>query len=370
MDQPGGLNTERAPGTGRREPTVLYDLARPFIFTLDPETAHHVAFSNLSRAHVLGLTRLLRPHVADDPVEVMRLTFPNPVGLAAGLDKNGEYIDALADFGFGFIEVGTVTPRPQPGNPAPRLFRLPPARALINRMGFNNDGLDRFVANVQASRSRSVVLGLNIGKNAVTPIEKALDDYLIGLRGVYPLLLDRPGYVAVNISSPNTKNLRSLQGDAELTALLNGLRKARRELADRHGRRVPLALKIAPDLDDAELPRIADALVANEIDAVIATNTTVAREGVAGLPHADEAGGLSGAPLTARSTEVVRRLARHLKGTMPVIGVGGIMSGDDAVAKIAAGAALVQLYTGIVYRGPALVGECRRAILRHRQRAG
>jgi len=348
---------------------VLYDLARPFIFTLDPETAHHVAFSNLNRAHALGLTRLLRPHVADDPVEAMGLTLPNPVGLAAGLDKNAEHIDALADFGFGFIEVGTVTPRAQPGNPLPRLFRLPQAAALINRMGFNNDGLERFVANVEASRNRKVVLGLNIGKNADTPIEKALDDYLTGLRRVYPLLLDRPGYVAVNISSPNTKNLRSLQGGAELKALLGGLREARKELANRHGRRVPLAVKIAPDLDDAELPRIADALVAHEIDAVIATNTTIARDAVAGVPHAEETGGLSGAPLAARSTEVVRLLARQLKGALPVIGVGGIMSGHDAVAKIAAGATLVQLYTGIVYRGPALVGECRRAILRHRRQA-
>ena len=349
---------------------MLYDLARPFIFTLDPETAHHVAFSNLNRAHALGLTRLLRPHVADDPVEAMGLRFPNPVGLAAGLDKDAEHIDALADFGFGFIEVGTVTPRPQPGNPAPRLFRLPPARALINRMGFNNQGLDRFVANVRASRARHVVLGLNIGKNADTPIEKALDDYLIGLRRVYPLLLDRPGYIAVNISSPNTKNLRALQGGTELVALLKGLRRARRQLADEHGRRVPLAVKIAPDLDDAELPRVADALVDHEIDAVIATNTTVSRGGVAGLPHAEEAGGLSGAPLAARSTEVIRLLARHVKGALPVIGVGGIMSGDEAAEKLAAGAVLVQLYTGIVYRGPGLVGECRRAILRHRRDEG
>ena len=349
---------------------MLYDLARPFIFKLDPETAHHVAFGNLARAHALGLTRLLRPHVADDPVEVMGLGFPNPVGLAAGLDKNGEYIDALADFGFGFVEVGTVTPLPQPGNPAPRLFRLPKASALINRMGFNNEGLDRFVANVQASRRRDIVLGLNIGKNAATPMDRAIDDYLTGLRRVYPLLLERPGYVAVNISSPNTKNLRSLQGGAELKALLVGLRRARQELAQRHGRAVPLALKIAPDLDDDELPRIADALVAHEVDAVIATNTTTARDAVAGLPHAQEAGGLSGAPLEARSTQVVGLLARRLKGAIPVIGVGGVMSGGDAVAKIAAGAALVQLYTGIVYRGPALVGECRRAILRQRRRTG
>jgi dihydroorotate dehydrogenase len=348
---------------------VLYEFARPFIFRLDPETAHRLAFGNLERAHALGLTRLLRPHVADDPTEVMGLTFPNPVGLAAGLDKNGEHIDALADFGFGFIEVGTVTPRPQPGNPAPRLFRLPQAGALINRMGFNNDGLDRFIANVQASRARDVVLGLNIGKNAETPIGRALDDYLLGLRGVYPLLLDRPGYIAVNISSPNTKNLRSLQGGAELAALLRGLRKARAQLADRHGRRVPLAVKIAPDLDDADLPRIADVLVAHEVDAVIATNTTLAREAVAGLPHAEEAGGLSGAPLAKRSTAVIGLLAQHLHGALPIIGVGGVMSGDDAVAKIVAGAELVQLYTGIIYRGPALVGECRRAILRHHELA-
>jgi dihydroorotate dehydrogenase len=348
---------------------MLYEFARPFIFRLDPETAHHVAFANLNRAHALGLTRVLRPHAADDPVQAMGLAFSNPVGLAAGLDKNGEYIDALADFGFGHIEVGTVTPLPQPGNPPPRLFRLPQASALINRMGFNNDGLDRFVANVKASRNRSVVLGLNIGKNAATPIEHALDDYLKCLRRVYPLLLERPGYVAANISSPNTKNLRALQGGAELEALLSGLQAERRRLADRHGRRVPLAVKIAPDLDDAELPRIADALMAHEIDAVIATNTTLARDAVAGLPRADEAGGLSGAPLAARSTEVVRLLAQHLHGAMPVIGVGGIMCGDDAATKIAAGATLVQLYTGIVYHGPTLVGDCRRAILRYRRDA-
>jgi dihydroorotate dehydrogenase len=348
---------------------VLYETVRALIFRLDPEVAHDLAFANLDRAHALHLTGLLRPRVADDPVELMGMRFPNPVGLAAGLDKNAEHIDALADFGFGFIEVGTVTPRPQPGNPAPRLFRLPGAGALINRMGFNNAGLDRFVENVDASRARHLVLGLNLGKNADTPIERALDDYRTGLRRVYPLLIDRPGYVAINISSPNTKNLRALQGGAELAALLRGLRATRRQLADRHGRRVPLAVKIAPDLDDAELPRIADALVAHEVDAVIATNTTVSREAVAGLQHADEAGGLSGAPLAARATAVVRRLAQHLRGALPVIGVGGIMSGADAVARIEAGAALVQLYTGIIYRGPALVGECRRAILRHRGRA-
>lgn len=351
---------------------MLYDFAKPFLFALDPETAHDLAFGNLARAHALGLTRVLRPHVADDPVEAMGLTFRNPVGLAAGLDKNAEYVDALADFGFGFIEAGTVTPRPQPGNPRPRVFRLPAAQALINRLGFNNVGVERFVANVLSSRTFSEaggIVGLNIGKNASTPIEQALDDYLTCLRKVFPALVQRPGYVAVNISSPNTKDLRSLQQGGELQRLLAGLRDERERLADRHGRRVPMAVKIAPDLDDAHLPGIADALVEFGADAVIATNTTIARNAVEGLRHADEAGGLSGAPLRARSTAVIRRLARHLKGRLPIIGVGGILGGDDAVEKIRAGATLVQIYTGLVYRGPALVGECRRAILEHRRQA-
>jgi dihydroorotate dehydrogenase len=265
-----------------------------------------------------------------------------------------------------------VTPRAQPGNPRPRVFRLPRAQALINRMGFNNEGLDRFCAQVRASRAFSAaggVLGLNIGKNAATPIGRALDDYLLGLRAVYPLLAERTGYVAINVSSPNTRNLRSLQGGDELAHLLGGLRDERRRLEDASGKRVPMALKIAPDLADAELPRIADALVAHGIDAVIATNTTLARDGVAGLPHADEAGGLSGAPLRARATAVVAVLARHLRGSLPIIGVGGILHGADAVEKLQAGASLVQVYTGLVYRGPALVGECRRAILDWRQRA-
>ncbi len=349
---------------------MLYDLARPFFFALDPETAHDLAFAGLARAHALGLTRLARPRLPADPVDAMGLRFPNPVGLAAGLDKNAAYIDALGDFGFGFIEVGTVTPRPQPGNPKPRLFRLPQARALINRMGFNNDGLERFVANIEASRQFSAaggVLGLNLGKNADTPIEKALDDYALGLRAAYPLLLQRPGYVAINISSPNTKDLRSLQGSSALRALLRGLAAERARLADRHGKRVPIAVKIAPDLDDADLPRVADALVAHGMDALIATNTTIARERVAGLAHADEAGGLSGAPLFPRSTEVVRILAAHLRGALPIIGVGGILSGADAAAKLDAGATLVQIYTGLIYRGPALVAECRRALLARRR---
>lgn len=349
---------------------MLYDLARPFFFALDPETAHDLALGGLARAHALGLTKLARPHVPADPVDAMGLRFPNPVGLAAGLDKNAAYIDALADFGFGFIEVGTVTPLPQPGNPKPRLFRLPEAAALINRMGFNNEGLERFVANVAASRAFSAaggVLGLNLGKNAATPIESALDDYVLGLRAVYPLLVDRAGYVAINISSPNTKNLRTLQGGSELDALLRGLAAERARLADRHGKRVPIALKIAPDLDDADLPRVADALVAHGMDAVIATNTTIARDRVAGLPHAEEAGGLSGAPLLERSTEVVRTLAAHLKGALPIVAVGGILCGADAVAKVEAGATLVQIYTGLIYRGPALVAECRRALLVRRR---
>ena len=345
---------------------MLYDLARPFVFRFDPETAHDLAFGNLERAHRLGLTRLLRPHVADDPVTVMGLRFPNPVGLAAGLDKNAEHLDALGDMGFGFIEVGTVTPKPQPGNPKPRAFRLPKAQALINRMGFNNHGVDRFVANVALARdfsARGGVIGLNIGKNATTPIEQALDDYLACLRKVHPLLEHRAGYIAVNISSPNTRNLRALQDDAALAALLAGLRDERARLADRSGKRVPMAVKIAPDLNDEALPRIADTLVAHGVDAVIATNTTVARDAVQGLPHAEEAGGLSGAPVRARATEVIALLHRHLQGALPIIGVGGIMDGAGAVEKIAAGASLVQLYTGLIYRGPALVGECRRALL-------
>lgn len=349
---------------------MLYHLARPFFFALDPETAHDLALGGLARAHALGLTKLARPRVPADPVDAMGLRFPNPVGLAAGLDKNAACIDALGDFGFGFIEVGTVTPLPQPGNQKPRLFRLPKAAALINRMGFNNEGLERFIANVAASRAFSAaggVLGLNLGKNAATPIEMALDDYALGLRAVYPLLVERAGYVAINISSPNTKNLRSLQSGSELDALLRGLANERAQLANRHGKHVPIAVKIAPDLDDADLLRVADALVAHGMDAVIATNTTIARDRVAGLAHAEETGGLSGAPLLERSTAVVRTLAAHLKGALPIVAVGGILSGSDAVAKVEAGATLVQIYTGLIYRGPALVAECRRALLARRR---
>jgi dihydroorotate dehydrogenase len=351
---------------------VLYRLARPLLFALDAETAHEFILDKLEQAHRLGLTRLLRPRLTDDPVEAMGLRFANPVGLAAGLDKNAAHIDALGDLGFGFIEVGTVTPRPQPGNPRPRMFRLAPAHALINRLGFNNAGIDAFVSNVESSTTfcaHGGVLGVNLGKNADTPIERALDDYATCLRRVYPLFATRAGYVTVNISSPNTAGLRALQATEALVPLLAGLRDERARLADRYGNRLPIAVKIAPDLDEDALRRIADALVAHDIDAIIATNTTVARDGVTGLPCAKQPGGLSGAPLRARSTAIIRVLAQHLRGRLPIIGVGGILKGADAVEKIAAGACLVQLYTGLIYRGPALVAECRRALL-ERGRAG
>jgi dihydroorotate dehydrogenase len=287
----------------------------------------------------------------------MGLRFENRVGLAAGLDKNAAHLPGLATLGFGFLEAGTVTPRPQPGNPKPRMFRIPEARALVNRLGFNNDGVARFVANVDRAGYRGI-LGINIGKNFDTPNERAADDYVACLRAVYT----RASYVTVNISSPNTKGLRDLQSDAALAALLARLTGERDALAQRHGRRVPLAVKIAPDLSDDAVQSIARLLVAHRIDGVIATNTTLARDGVEGLAHAAEAGGLSGAPLTTRSTAVVRTLARALDSALPIIGVGGILSGADALAKIDAGATLVQLYTGLIYRGPALVAECVRAL--------
>lgn len=350
---------------------MFYGFARPWLFALDPEVAHELSFAALERAQRLGLARLLAPHVADDPVRAMGLTFRNPVGLAAGLDKNAAHIDALANFGFGFIEVGTVTPLPQPGNPKPRLFRLPAAQALINRLGFNNDGVASFVSNVErqpAFAAAGGVIGMNIGKNAATPIERALDDYVAGLDAVYPLAARRAAYVTVNISSPNTKDLRELQADRALVQLLRGLAQARERLAEAHGKHVPIAVKIAPDLDDDALPRIADTVIKHGMDAIIATNTTLARDAVAGLPHAQETGGLSGAPLRERATAVVRRLAEHLGGALPVIAAGGVLSGDDAVEKLQAGASLVQVYTGLIYRGPQLIGECRRAILNTRRR--
>ena len=329
-----------------------YCLLRPFVFALDPETAHEITFSGLRALQRTGLVAAYRP-LADKAATVMGLEFPNRIGLAAGLDKNGEVIDALASWGFGHIEIGTVTPRPQPGNPKPRLFRLPAAQAVINRMGFNNHGVDALIENVKAAHFKGV-LGINIGKNFDTPIEKAADDYLIGLDKVYA----HAGYVTVNISSPNTKNLRQLQGESELDALLGSLKARQTELADRHGRYVPLALKIAPDLDEAQIVNIADALRRHRIDAVIATNTTLARDGVAGLPHGDEAGGLSGLPLFEKSTAVVRAFAKALGGELPVIAAGGVVDGAKAKAKLDAGAALVQVYSGLIYRGPELVTEC------------
>ena len=295
----------------------------------------------------------------------MDIVFPNPVGLAAGLDKDGAYIDGLASLGFGFIEIGTVTPRPQPGNPKPRMFRLPKANAIINRMGFNNGGVDAFVSNVQASRfyqNKEGILGLNIGKNADTPLERAADDYVHCLEKVYPYA----HYVTVNISSPNTKNLRQLQQSSELDALLAKLKDSQHRLADRHMRYVPVALKIAPDIDAEQIKTIADALVRHQIDGVIATNTTVSRSAVQGLQHAEEAGGLSGAPVFELSNSVIRQLKKEIGDALPIIGVGGIFSGKDAQAKIDAGASLVQLYTGLIYRGPTLIRECAASLRKSR----
>ncbi|WP_341675076.1 quinone-dependent dihydroorotate dehydrogenase [Niveibacterium sp. SC-1] len=335
----------------------MYAFARPLLFRLDPEKAHDLALWSL---HHFG--GFLPNHCDRTPesIDVMGLRFPNRIGLAAGLDKNGIAIDAFSSFGFGHIEVGTVTPRPQPGNPKPRMFRLPEARAIINRMGFNNDGVDNLIANVRAAKFRGI-LGINIGKNFDTPIERAADDYLKGLEAVYP----HASYVTVNISSPNTKNLRQLQGASELDALLGALKRKQRTLADQHGRYVPVALKIAPDIDAEQLGEIADALRRHQIDAVIATNTTLARDTVKGLAHAEETGGLSGGPLTHRATQVVRDLATALAGELPIIAVGGVLTGEDARAKLDAGAALVQIYSGFIYAGPPLVREAIEATRKH-----
>ena len=332
-----------------------YSLIRPLAFALDPEKAHELTFAGLAALQRMGLVPAYRPLRAA-PVTVMGLDFPNRVGLAAGLDKNGEAIDALASWGFGFVEIGTVTPRPQPGNPKPRLFRLPEAEGIINRMGFNNRGIDALIGNVRAAKYRGI-LGINIGKNFDTPIDKAADDYLICLDKAYATA----SYITVNISSPNTKNLRQLQGESELDALLGRLKARQTELTQQHGRYVPLALKIAPDLDQAQILNIADALQRHRIDAVIATNTTLSRQGVENLPYGSEGGGLSGAPLFERSTEVVRVLAKALAGELPIIAAGGITNGARAQAKLDAGAVLVQLYSGLIYHGPGLVTTCVKA---------
>ena len=332
---------------------MFYRLARPLLFTLEPESAHSLAFGAFELARQAGLSRALAGTRPSLPVHAMGLHFPNPVGLAAGLDKNGDHIDALLDLGFGFIEVGAVTPRPQPGNPRPRVFRLPSAQALINRMGFNNLGVDHLVANFQRRQPRGIV-GVNVGRNFDTPNERAADDYVQCLRKVYPYA----SFVTANISSPNTKGLRELQSGEAIDSLLASLAQARAALEQQHGRRVPLAIKIAPDLDDEQLDALAERALAHGMDAVIATNTTLTRPGV----QSGEAGGLSGAPLRQRSTEVVARLARSIKGRATLIGVGGIASADHAREKLAAGADLVQLYTGLIYAGPCLPAQIIRGL--------
>ena len=346
-----------------------YGLARPFLFGLDAEAAHELTMHALTAAQGTPLAWAYCNARVDDAVELAGLTFPNRVGLAAGLDKNARAIDALGGMGFGFVEVGTVTPLAQPGNPKPRMFRLPKANALINRLGFNNDGLEAFIANVQKAKFRSLagkgkhpmLLGLNIGKNAATPIENATSDYLIGLRGVY----QHADYVTVNISSPNTKNLRALQSDEALDALLGAIATERKVLKKKHGKSVPIFIKIAPDLDAAQIEVIAASLLHHKMDGVVATNTTLSREAVKGMPHAEEAGGLSGAPVLQASNQVIRQLRKALGKDFPIIGVGGVMSAADAVSKIEAGADVVQIYTGLIYKGPDLVKEAALALQRH-----
>ncbi|MEP7156503.1 MAG: quinone-dependent dihydroorotate dehydrogenase [Betaproteobacteria bacterium] len=335
---------------------MFYPIARSALFALDPEVAHHLALRSLKKLHKLNLSGFIGRRLSA-PRNVMGLEFDNPVGLAAGLDKNGEYIDALAALGFGFIEVGTVTPRPQPGNPKPRMFRLKENDALINRLGFNNQGLEAFVANVKRAQYKGV-LGLNIGKNFDTPIDKAVDDYVACLRGVYPFA----SYVTVNISSPNTKGLRDLQAAEQLQRLLSTLKAEQTKLAKKHQKHVPLVLKIAPDLDLKAIREIAALTLENNFEGIIATNTTISRDAVRDHPLAKEAGGLSGRPLFSPSTEVLRELSKALKGNIPVIGVGGILSGADAKAKMNAGASLVQIYTGFIYRGPDLIRDAVQAI--------
>lgn len=329
---------------------MLYSLARPLLFSLAPERAHELTLSLLKSSHKLGVMRQV---VEAKPVTCMGIEFPNPVGLAAGLDKNGAYIDALASLGFGFIEIGTITPRPQAGNPKPRLFRIPQAKAIINRMGFNNDGVDELIKNVKAAKFKGI-LGINIGKNADTAVENAVADYVICLEKVY----NYASYITVNISSPNTKNLRSLQSGDALTELLQTLKQRQLELAEEHQHYVPLVLKVAPDLTQSDIEFIASQLVKFKIDGLIVTNTTLSREGVEGLPFGDEAGGLSGAPVFEKSTACLAAFSQALKGQIPLIGVGGILTGEQAVAKQQAGASLVQIYSGMIYTGPRLIKDC------------
>lgn len=330
----------------------IYSLARPLLFQFDAESVHDFTLKSLKTAERLGALKLYPAPLACQPRQVMGITFPNAVGLAAGLDKNAAVIDGMAALGFGFIEVGTVTPRPQPGNPKPRLFRVQEAQGIVNRFGFNNLGVDNLIENVKVAKYKGV-LGINIGKNFDTPNENAVDDYLICMRKVYAYA----SYITVNISSPNTKNLRALQEKEALSNLLATLKQEQLKLAEQHGCYVPVALKIAPDLTHEQVNEIADLLMAHKIDAVIATNTTLAREAVKGMKNADETGGLSGAPVRAQSTVVIGQLSQRLQGALPIIGVGGILSGADAVEKIAAGASLVQVYSGLIYKGPKLVHD-------------
>lgn len=336
---------------------MLYQLARSLMFRFDPETSHEMALRSMNLAADLGLPRLMGAEQISEPVEVMGLTFPNPVGLAAGLDKNGIAIDGLAAMGFGFVEVGTVTPRPQEGNPKPRIFRLPEQSAIINRMGFNNDGVEQLLKNLSRSRYNGI-LGINIGKNKDTPNEKANDDYLYCMRKVY----EHASYITVNVSSPNTPGLRTLQYGDSLNSLLDALKTEQVRQAKLHDRYVPVAVKIAPDMEEEEFRLVAGALKAYEMDAVIATNTTLSREGVEHSPFVQEAGGLSGAPVRNKSTRAIRILAEELDGALPIIGVGGITEGFDAAEKIEAGASLVQIYSGFIYQGPQLVADAVRAI--------
>jgi dihydroorotate dehydrogenase len=339
-----------------------YALPKSVLFNLDPEVAHELTMNALASFQNTPLACVWAASRVDDPIEIAGVKFPNRIGMAAGLDKNGRVIDGLGAMGFGFVEVGTVTPKAQPGNPKPRMFRLPKADALINRLGFNNEGLDAFLSNVKRAKFRQSggILGLNIGKNAATPIENAVDDYLICLDGVYP----HADYVTVNISSPNTKNLRALQSDEALDALLGQLQERRQTLISRFGHTVPMFVKIAPDLDETQVGVIAATLQKNGIDGVIATNTTISREAVKGMPHAEEAGGLSGRPVFEASNQVIRQLRAALGPRFPIIGAGGVMSGADARVKRDAGADLVQIYTGLIYQGPGLVNECAKALKR------
>ncbi len=334
-----------------------YALIKPCLFQLDAEFAHDLTLKTLKLAEKSGVLNLCSKAPICAPREVMGLTFPNAVGLAAGLDKNGAVIDGMAALGFGFIEVGTVTPRPQPGNAKPRLFRVTEAQGIINRFGFNNLGVDNLVENVKAAKYKGLttnqILGINIGKNFDTPNEKAVDDYLLCMQKVYQY----SSYITVNISSPNTKNLRDLQAAEALSSLLSSLKLEQTKLAEKHGKYVPITLKIAPDLDASQVIEIADLLMQHKIDGVIATNTTLARDAVKGLKNAEESGGLSGAPVRKQSTIVIQQLSKQLQGALPIIGVGGILSGADAVEKIAAGASLVQVYSGLIYKGPSLVRD-------------